>query len=254
MVGEQAKGNSIQSLERAFEIFRTLQEQQPLTLTELSQALNLPTSTAHVYLKTLEGGGFVVKEGRHYYNSLKFLEYGGHVRQRYELFHASRHVMTELALQTGERVGLGVEENGKRVMIAIRDGKNAISDNVPVGESTEMHWTGLGKCILANLPEERRDEIIESSELPRATPNTITDPTALREELATIRDRGYAIENEERRKGIRGLDVPILVSDDEVLGAIGLTAPVNRFDASRISEYLELLQDKANVIRLKTIY
>jgi DNA-binding IclR family transcriptional regulator len=165
MVAEQATGNSIKSLERAFDIFSTLQDQQPLTLTELSRALDLPTSTAHIYLKTLERSGFIVKEGRQYYNSLKFLEYGGHARQRYELFHASRHVMTELAIQTGERVGIGVEENGKRVMIAIRDGQNAISDNVPVGESTEMHWTGLGKCILAHLPADRREEIIESSEL-----------------------------------------------------------------------------------------
>jgi len=247
-------GTSIKALERAFTIFATLQEHEALTLTELSELLDLPTSTAHVYLKTLEQEGFLIKEDRQYRNSLKFLEYGGHVRQRYELYNAARQVMMGLALQTGERVGLGVEENGKRVLIALEDGTEAISDNIPIGEFTEMHWTGLGKCLLAHLPEERREGIIEQSDLPRATDNTITDPDALREELTAIRNRGYAIENEERRDGIRGIDVPILTSDDEIIGAIGLTGPVNRFNAGQLSEYATLLQNKANVIRLKTVY
>lgn len=52
-------------------------------------------------------------------------------------------------------------------MIAIEDGTNAVSDNVPIGEFTEMHWTGLGKCILTHLPEKRRDAVIEQSDLRR---------------------------------------------------------------------------------------
>lgn len=246
--------NTIKAIERASTILATLQAHEPMTLTELSDQLNTPTSTTYVYLKTLEREGFVVSEDRQYRNSLKFLEYGGHVRQRYELYNAARQVMTAIAVQTGERVGLGVEENGNRVLIAVQDGSRAISDNIPVGEYTEMHWTGLGKCLLAHLPEERRETIIAESDLPRATNNTITDPEALREELATIRKREYAIENQERRDGIRGIDVPILTSDDEIIGAIGLTAPANRFDAAQLSEYVTLLQNKATVIKLKTVY
>jgi len=254
MKQDAGAGNSIKALERASTIFDTLQEHESLTLTELSELLDLPTSTAHVYLKTLEREGFIIKTDRRYRNGLKFLEYGGHVRQRYELYNAARQVMMGTAFETGERVGLGVEENGKRVLIALEDGSKAISDNVPIGEYTEMHWTGLGKCLLAHLPEERRGEIIEQSELSRATDNTIADPDMLREELRTIRTRGYAIENEERRDGIRGIDVPILTPDDEIIGAIGLTAPVSRLDAGQLSEYVRLLQNKANVIRLKTVY
>lgn len=254
MTQDSETDNTIKAIERAATILATLQEHGPLTLTDLSDQLQTPTSTVHVYLKTLEREGFVISEDRQYRNSLKFLEYGGHARQRYELYNAARQVMTAIAVQTGERVGLGVEENGNRVLIAVQDGLRAITDNVPVGEYTEMHWTGLGKCLLAHLPEDRRETIIRSSDLPRATANTITDPDVLREELATIREREYAIENEERRDGIRGIDVPILTSDDEIIGAIGLTAPVDRFDAAQLSEYVTLLQNKANVIKLKTLY
>lgn len=254
MVSKQGNGNTIKALERAFEIVETLQTQGPLTVTELSDHLELATSTAHVYLKTLKQEGLVVCEDHQYRNGLKFLEYGGHVRQYYEVYNAARPLMTELAVQTGERIGLGVEENGKRILIGIEDGQEAISDNIPIGEFTEMHWTGLGKCLLAYLPADRRERIIAESDLPRATENTITDPDELHAELATIREQGYAIENEERRDGIRGVDVPILTPDDEIIGAIGLTAPVNRLGAAQLSEYTTLLQNKANVIKLKTVY
>jgi len=254
MVPESETGTTIKALERSFEILDVLQDTGALTLTEVAEQLDLPTSTAHVYLKTLEQEGFVVCEEYQYRNGLKFLEYGGNVRQRYELYDAARQVMTELAIQTGERVGLGVEENGKRVLIDIEDGTKAISDNVPVGEFTEMHWTGLGKCLLAHLPSDRRETIVAESALPRATENTITDPAQLRDELTTIRERGYAIEDEERRDGIRGVDVPILTPEDQIIGAIGLTAPVSRLDAAQLSEYTTLLQNKANVIKLKTVY
>lgn len=253
-MAEDAAGTTIKALERGFEIVATLREHGSLTLTELSEAMDLPTSTAHVYLRTLEREGFVVREDRRYRNGLRFLEYGGDARQRYEVYTASRRVMTELAVQTGERVGLGVEENGKRVLIDIEDGNQAVSDNIPIGEYTEMHWTGLGKCLLAHLPESRRTEVIEGSDLPRATENTITDPAALRRELARVREQGYAIENEERREGIRGVDVPILTPDGDVIGAIGLSGPVNRFDAAQLSEYLSLLRNKANILKLKTVY
>lgn len=254
MVPESETGTTIKALERGFEILDVLQDTGALTLTEVAEQLDLPTSTAHVYLKTLEKEGFVVCEEYQYRNGLKFLEYGGNVRQRYELYDAARQVMTELAIQTDERVGLGVEENGKRVLIDIEDGTKAISDNVPVGEFTEMHWTGLGKCLLAHLPPDRRETIVAESALPRATENTITDPAQLHDELTTIRERGYAIEDEERRDGIRGVDVPILTPENQIIGAIGLTAPVSRLDARQLSEYATLLQNKANVIKLKTVY
>ncbi|WP_435181334.1 IclR family transcriptional regulator [Halorussus sp. AFM4] len=247
-------GNSIQTLERAFEILEVLRENDGLTLTEISEMLDIPTSTVHVYLQTLNREGFVTRENRQYRNGLKFLEYGGAVRQQYEIYDAARDVLQQLAFETGERAGLGVEEHGKRVLLGTEDGRSAVSDNVPIGEFTEMHWTGLGKCLLAHLPSSRREAIIEESDLPQATENTITDPEDLKEELASIREQGFALEDEERRDGIRSVDVPILTPDDEIIAAIGLTGPVNRFGPDQIPQYISLLQNKANEVKLKTMY
>jgi len=246
--------NSIQALERGFGVIETLREHGPLSLTEVATELEMPTSTAHVYLKTLEAEGLLVREGRRYRNGLQFLRYGGYVQQAFEVYNAAKEVMGNLAVQTGERIALGVEENGQRVLLHLVDGTNAVSDNVPLGEFTDMHWTSLGKCLLAYLPSARTEAIIADSDLPRATANTITDPDELRAELDTIRSQGYSIEDEERREGIRSVAVPILAPDDTVLGSIGMTGPTNRFDATQLSEYVSLLESKANVIKLRVTY
>jgi IclR family acetate operon transcriptional repressor len=130
---------SIQSLDRAFRIVDTLREHGSLTLTELSKELEMPTSTAHVYLQTLQRKGFVIRENNEYRNGLRFLEYGGHVHQQYEVYTAAKQVLREIAIQTGERAGLGVEENGKRVLLRLEDGTSTVSDNAPIGEYTDMH-------------------------------------------------------------------------------------------------------------------
>lgn len=245
---------SIQSLTRAFRIVDALREHGGLTLTELADELGMPTSTAYVYLQTLREEGFVICEDREYRNGLRFLEYGSHARQQYEIYEASKQVLRELAIQTGERAGLGVEENGKRVLLCVEDGTAAVSDNAPIGEYTQMHWTALGKCLLAHLPSDRRDEIIANHGLPRATEKTITDPDALRRELAEIREQGYTIEDEEHRDGIRSVCVPILTPNDTILGSIGVTGPISRFGGATVGKYITLLEDKANVVKLKTAY
>lgn len=246
--------NSIRALERGFEMIEALHQHGPFSLTELAEFLELPTSTAHVYLKTLEQEGMIVRDGNRYRNSLQFLRYGGYARQQLEVATLSKQVLANLASQTGERSSLGVEENGQRVLLDLVDGTEAMSDNIPVGEFTDMHWTSLGKCLLAYLPRERIETIIAESPLQEATANTITDPDALRSELRTIRSCGYAIEDEERREGIRSVSVPILAPDESVLGAIGVTGPTNRFDEAQISEYITILENQANIIKLQVTY
>lgn len=103
-------------------------------------------------------------------------------------------------------------------------------------------------------PPSRVETIIVDSALPEATANTITDPDELRSELRSIREYGYAIEDEERREGIRSVSVPILAPDKSLLGSIGVTGPSNRFGAAQISEYVRVLENKANVIKLQTTY
>ena len=248
---KQSSGNTLQGVERAFKIVNYLKENGPTTVSELKSAMDLPKSTAYIHLKTLHKTGYVYKEDHTYRLSLRFLEHGAAVRSQFDVYDVAKSEVNELAHETGEVANLGVEEDGRRVLFYNNEGGNAIYDNALTGEFTNMHWTSLGKAILAYSSREHVDEVIEEHGLLTATKHTITNRADLYEELDAIRDRGYAIEDEEHRANIRAVAVPIL-QDERAIAAISVSGPKTRFSDERIeTELLESLRDKANVIELK---
>ncbi|WP_459194087.1 IclR family transcriptional regulator [Halosimplex sp. J119] len=247
-------GDLVKSVERAFAVVDVLRSEGTVRIDDVASTLDIPTSTAHVHLKTLESVGYVVRDSDGYRLSCRFLRDGVAVRDRKTVYRATRSEIDDLAEQTGEVANLGVEENGQRILLYQAEGTEAVYDNAPVGEYTNMHWTALGKAILAHLPESYVDQIVEAYGLPGAREATITDRDRLDEELARILDRNYALEDEERREGIRSLASPIVV-DDTVVGAISISGPKERLDDDRIAdELLPQLRNAVNVVEVKYAY
>lgn len=247
-------GKRITAVKRAFKVINVLREQGPVRINDVADELDMPTSTAHVYLKTLESVDYVVQNEDGYQLGLRFLRDGSVARNNRSIYSVAKSEIDKLAESTDEVANLGVEENGQRVIIYQLEGSEAVYDNALIGEYTNMHWTALGKAILSELPEEYVTQIIEYYGLPAATADTIADPETLFEELASIREQGYALEDEERRTGIRSIAIPIRVNE-RVLGAISLSGPKERFDADRImDELLPALKDCRNVVEVKTAY
>ncbi|RQG87812.1 IclR family transcriptional regulator [Natrarchaeobius halalkaliphilus] len=256
-MGSQADGagkRRVKALEKGLRIVEELKEQGSAGVSELASELNMPTSTVHVYLQTLKGTGYVVGNDGTYQLSLRFLEIGSKVRDQREVFAAARQEMIDICHSTGETVGLGVLEDGKRVQLWQIEGKNAINDNIHIGEYTHTHWTSLGKTLLASQSDESIEEIVERHGLPRATENTITDKHALFDEVETIRAQGYTLEDEERKMGIRSVSVPLTDSDGNTIAALGITAPKNKMTSATCGNYIAQLNDKANVISIKYAY
>jgi DNA-binding IclR family transcriptional regulator len=247
-------GKRVSSVERAFAVVGVLRKRGPMRIEEVAEALDVSTSTAHVHLKTLESVGYAVREDEGYRLGYRFLRDGIEERQRSNVYDITRPEVEALAEETGEVANLGVEEEGKRVILYQDEGTEAVYDNAPIGEYTNMHWTALGKSILAHLSDAYVDRIVEAHGLPDRQETTITDRDELAEELARVRDRGYALEDEERRAGIRSVAVPILV-DDIVEGAISVSGPKERLDDRRIEEeLLPALRNRVNVVEVKYAY
>ncbi|WP_396613645.1 IclR family transcriptional regulator (plasmid) [Haloferax sp. S1W] len=245
---------TIRSVETAFEILSALGEIEPTGLSDLAAEVELPTSTAYIHLNTLVEQGFVVKEAGQYRRSFKFLEVGGGVRQQLDIARLLRNKVEELSSTTGEIVGAAIEENGKRVILYRSTGEKAAADEIPIGNHTEMHWTSLGKAILAHLPEDRRRQIVEKHGLPEGTGQTFTSLPELEEELSKVRQQGYAIDDEEHLRGIRGIAVPILDGDQNVKASIGTTGPRDRFTPGYMAELLNILQYSKNEIEVRNQY
>lgn len=242
----------IGSVVTAFEIIQVLKEAGGLTVEQLIERLDIPQSTAYIHIRTLRDCGYVVKDDSKYRLSLRFLECGGRTQQDLRIFRVSRAHIDELARDTQEIANLGVEENGQRVLLYKSEPPEGIYDNPPVGEYTHMHWTSLGKALLAHLPRSRVEEIVDTYGLPSVTEHTITDRETLFDELSQIRDQGYAIEKEDKQMGIKAVAVPILNGEQEdPVGAVSLSGPKSRFTDERIhSELLEQIRNTTNVIEL----
>ena len=251
----QTARNTVKSVERTFRIIGGLQELGGAGVTELSKHLDLPKSTVHNYLSTLEQEAYVVKADDEYRVGLRFLEHGAYARNQSQIFEIARPELDRLADETGELCNLLVEEHGKGTYLYRTRGENAVRVKEHVGNRVCLHSTALGKAILAHLSTERVDEIIERHGLPETTERTVTNRDELLDTLAETRDRGVAFDDEERLSGLRCVAAPVLSNDDRVLGAISVSGPSHRFEDHRFREELpKRVLETANVLELNVTY
>ncbi|WP_231186550.1 IclR family transcriptional regulator [Haladaptatus sp. DYF46] len=241
----------VRTTARSLDIIDTLRELDGARLTEISAHLDLPDSTVHNHLRTLVQRGYVVRDGNTYHVSLQFLDLGEYARSRRKVYELASSEIDELAAETEESANLLVEEDGTGVYIYNAQGGNAIPLDTHPGKRVSLHATALGKAILAFLPESRTDAIFERTGLPARTPKTITDLDELRTELATVRERGYAVDDEERVRGVRCLAVAIKNENGQVIGAISVSGPVSRIEGEFRDRLLDDLRRAKNIIELK---
>jgi DNA-binding IclR family transcriptional regulator len=157
--------------------------------------------------------------------------------------------LDDLAAETGEVAQFATEEHGRAVYLDKARGEQAVNTASTVGKREYIHCISLGKAMLAHLPEERVEGIVDRHGLPAQTPNTITDRETLFEELETTRERGYAVDDEEKIEGVRCVAAPL--TDDGVVGAISISGPSSRMDGERFREELpRKLLRWANVIEI----
>lgn len=239
------------AVEKSFTIVEHLVECHSAGVSEIARAVGLPKSTVTVHLQTLLELGYVVKNDEGTYRaSLRFLEHGGQIRKHIDLYHAARAQVDELSNQVGEVATIGYEEADQRVLLYRTEPIEGLSDNAPVGQFTQMHWTALGKALLAQKSDEEIAAVVDTFGLPKATDHTITDRDELMAEVERIRERGYSVEDEERVEGIRSVAVPLDV--EGIAAAISIAGPKYRLTDERVrDELVEALQESANIIALK---
>jgi DNA-binding IclR family transcriptional regulator len=143
------------------------------------------------------------------------------------------------------------EEHGMGVYLHKETGENGVQTASYTGNREYLHCTALGKAILADLPDDRVEAIVERRGLPQKTGNTITEVDELFDALAEIRETGLAYDRGEILEGLRCIAAPVTDSDGAVLGAISVSGPVSRVgDADRSEHLEESIRHSANVIEI----
>jgi DNA-binding IclR family transcriptional regulator len=224
-------------------------------VTELANELDLPKSTVYSHLRTLREHEYVVQEDGRYRLGLRFLDFGEHTRDRMRIYEVARPEVEALAEETGELANLLVEEHGQGVYLYRAKGEGAVNVDTHAGMRVGLHCTSLGKAILAHLPEERVDDIVDRWGLPARTANTITDRAELDAELARIRERGYARDDGERLSGLRCVAAPITDVDGDAVGAVSVAGPTSRIKGDRFDSVIpERVMSAANVTEINLTY
>jgi len=241
---------TLSTVERACDVVETLQEYDGATVSDLAEHLDMSPGGVYNHLATLRERNYVVKRGETYHLSLRFFNRGMYVRNQRLLYTAGKHEIERLAEETGEYAHLMAEEFGRGLYLLKVKGEKAISEEFEQQKQEYpdyLHLSSTGKAVLSELPRERVEEIVDQHSLPAVNENTITDKESLFQELETIRDRGYALNDQEEIRGTRAIGAPIM-TEDHVYGAVSISGPVSRFDESRLDEIADQVLQVANVI------
>lgn len=239
----------------AFSVIR-LNNRLGLTLEDMMEKTGYERSFLALFLKTYLAHNYIRLDAE---------------KQLYRLSHFVLAGMQDL-FQHSELVSSGMAElnylknlTGETSIIAVDDGKNVIVLRSTVGAHPDLfddemgsqwpfHSTAIGKVMLAFMPEPRRAKLL-AKPLVGFTKETVTDPEMLLMELAIIRERGYATNEQETDVALCAVSVPIFDSSGELLGALGVAGPPYRMDRNRLTFIAQEMTNRSKRIseRLRSI-
>ncbi len=240
----------VRSVQNAIRILDILGRSEGLGVTRISQLLNLPKSSVHDILSTLQSEGLVEKnyERNNYCLGLKLFELGNMARNNLELRRIATPFLKSLNHDLDETVHLTILDGWEVLYIECFESTKRLRTYSVIGVRAPLHCTAVGKAILAFFDEEQVDQMIKAMGLPRFTANTITDRKALDREMALIRERGYSVDNMEHEEGVRCVGAPIRNHEGEVIASISVSGPSQRMVPDKDGETGRLVIGKAEEI------
>lgn len=264
----------LESSRKLFSILEHLVQTGGAGITDIARATSLPKSTVHLHLQSLLATGHAVKDSDTYRPSLELFEWGERVRYGIAPYRKGRAEVNSLAEKTNELVNLGVIENGKVRLVYLREISGGGSDSSAPSVSTEfeadtpdrsvlgedykhtpgrtldIHATAMGKAMLAEMPREEVEAVVDAQGLPRHTDRTITSADRLFEELEEIRSEGYAEDDEERVDGLCCVAAAICDSDGPA-AAVSVSVLSKQWYGEYSTELAERVTNTANMIEIK---
>ncbi|EWY40695.1 hypothetical protein N825_32735 [Skermanella stibiiresistens SB22] len=223
--GEADKPALTRTLERGLTLLSLVARGGDLTLIDISRAASMSPSTALRLLETLRARHFVEKDASTgvYRIAIGAFEIGSSYLRQNGLGEAARAVLSRLSGELRQSTSLAVLDNSDIVYVERAEAEGPLGARARWGERLPAHSTAAGKAMLALSWESRCDEVLGAEPFARVTPRTITGRDALMAELRTIRERRYAVDDEESALGVRCIAAPVLDRDGIARAAISVS-------------------------------
>jgi DNA-binding IclR family transcriptional regulator len=227
----------VQVLDRAINIIEFIGQQSTgeAGLRELSAAMKLHKTTTHRIAHVLESRGLLRRglDSNRYRLGLHLYDLGCQALDHVNIREEARPLMRRVALEVGETVHLAVLDRAEVLYIDRVEAQRSLTMGSKLGARNPVYCTALGKALLAYSPDAEVEQILSACRMEARTRNTFTSPLALKRELERIRDRGYAIDDEEIEDGIRCVAAPILNPANRAIAAISVSGPSSRITPNR---------------------
>ena len=238
-----APKNGTQIIQRIFGVIEALAARPGGTsLQQLCAATGLAKSTAHRMLASLVEMGYVVQDSftTRYRLTLKLFELGSAVVNDMDILAVARPHLDRLSRQTGEAVHLVLRDGADIVYLYKAEALGVRRMSSQVGLRAPMYCTGVGKAILATLPPAEVQSVWDSSAIHRITEHTIVDFSQLCEQLRAVRQKGFAIDDEENELGIRCVAVALPGPGGKAEAAFSLSSLVPHMSEERIAQLAQM--------------
>ncbi len=233
--------SQVKTIDRLVRVLECFTPQRPTwSLAELAAQLDLPKSTLHRFLVGLESHSILRRDtsDKKWRLGYRLFIWGSLAAESTGLRQIARPVIHRLAGETGEMAILTVYHNHQVICTDKVETSHHVRLSLEVGARRACHAGASSKILMAYLPQEEIEAIIQDKGLPKLCTNTITSPNKLKAELARIRECGYAMSIEETDPGAWGIAAPICDWRGEVVGAIGIAGPTLRYEQDRLKQQI----------------
>lgn len=242
----EPKTSGNQSAEKALRILEYLADQnESMRLMDIAKAMQMNNSTTLRFLTTLASMGYVAQEEdtARYYLTYKLVSLGHKVNEGKQLPRIISPYLKKISETLQESVCLAIEQNSQVVYVDVKEGPRQIVKAMQrIGNIAPLHCTGIGKLLLLNYTETQLDDLIRDRGLQRYTQYTLTTKEALLYELNEVRQRGYAIDNEECEIGARCIAFPVYDYTQKIIAGISVTGPSIRITDAFASKWVPYMR------------
>ncbi|MFF7700891.1 IclR family transcriptional regulator [Streptomyces lydicus] len=252
-------GRLVPAVTRALDILELfLEGDGTLSAPEITRKAQLPRTTVHELVTTLAARSYLVpvpgQSGR-YRLGVRTYQLGSRYAEQLDLAAEGQQVAREVAETCDETVHVAILEDLDVIYIAKVDSVHAVRMVSAAGRRLPAHCTSVGKMLLAALPADELDtRIEEAGELAAMTHDSITDPEALRSALATVRERGIAVEHRESNPDVSCVAAPVRDGTGRVVAALSISVPMIRWNEEREAELAELAAKGASDLSVRLGY
>jgi DNA-binding IclR family transcriptional regulator len=241
------KTKLVNSVDRAIRLLDALADEGSFSLAGLAEVVGAPKTTVLDIVRTLEARGMVQRDADtgSYSLGLHTIELGYAAVSSFGIRRIVAPVLQSLNARLDETVHLTVLDEDQVLYVDCYESTKRLRTYSVIGIRGPLHCTSVGKAILAWLPDERRDRLIETIEYTPFTANTITGPVPLRDELAATRRRGYSIDDVEHEEGVRCVGAPVFDHRGDVVASVSVSGPTQRIREEIVPDLARTLTEAA---------